>query len=75
MMERNEEAKILYGDSDFKILRAGSYVSCARTGQKIALSELRYWNVKTQEPYASPEIALKAELEARRITIKGEKPQ
>ncbi len=48
-------AELLYLDGDYKVRRAGAYVVCAATGQKIALEELRYWNVDRQEPYAGPE--------------------
>ncbi len=36
------------------------YVHCAVTGEKIALSELKYWNVERQEPYKDAETGLKA---------------
>ena len=51
------EAKLEYGDGEFRVVRPGSFVRCAITGQAIALDELRYWNIERQEPYASCEIA------------------
>ncbi|WP_138512056.1 DUF2093 domain-containing protein [Maricaulis alexandrii] len=45
------EAILEYGDSDFIILKGGAYVTCAVTGDKIGLAELRYWNVDEQEAY------------------------
>jgi hypothetical protein len=53
------EAEIRYLDGDFRVLRPGSHVRCAVTGQPIPLDELRYWSAERQEAYASPEIALR----------------
>lgn len=52
------EAKVRYEDGNFEILEAGDYVICAVTGNRIPLSQLKYWSVKRQEAYASPEAAL-----------------
>jgi hypothetical protein len=43
------------------VLVPGDHVVCAVTRQPIPLGDLRYWSVERQEPYASAEIALKAE--------------
>lgn len=51
------EAVLQYLDGDYRVLRSGSFVRCAVSGRPIPLSELRYWSVARQEPYASPEIA------------------
>lgn len=51
-------AEIEYLDGDFKIKKPGAYVLCAATGVKIAVDDLRYWNVDRQEPYAGPEAKL-----------------
>lgn len=51
------EAKLDYGPNGFRVLRTGSHVVCAATGQAIPLDELRYWSVHRQEPYASAQIA------------------
>ena len=49
---KNEgEAKIHFGASDFTIMKTGSYVLCAVTGDKIPLEMLRYWNADRQEAY------------------------
>lgn len=53
------EAEVRYLDGDFRVLRPGSHVRCAVTGQAIPLDELRYWSAERQEAYASPEIALR----------------
>ena len=53
-----QEAVLRYLDGEYAILKQGAFVRCAVTGQPIALDELRYWSVKRQEPYASPEASL-----------------
>lgn len=55
--DRAAEAKLQYGPNGFRVLRPGSHVVCAATGEIIPLAELRYWSVDRQEPYASAEIA------------------
>lgn len=52
------EALLRYQDNEFTILRQGLYVRCAVSGERIALDELRYWNVDLQEAYRGPEEAL-----------------
>lgn len=52
-------AEIEYLDGEYRVVRAGSFVICAITGEKIPLEALRYWSVDLQEAYASPDIALK----------------
>ncbi len=49
-----DEAELEYLNSEFRVLRPGSFVRCAATGVAIKLEDLRYWNVDLQEPYASP---------------------
>lgn len=53
------EAVVEYLDSNLKVIRPGSFVRCAVTGEAIPLDQLRYWSVERQEPYASPEAVLK----------------
>lgn len=57
------EAKLRYLDGEFEVLSPGEFVRCAVTDQPISLSDLRYWSVDAQEPYASAEISLKRYLE------------
>jgi hypothetical protein len=52
------EAKLHYLDADFEILKPGRFVVCAVTKRKIALEDLRYWNVEKQEAYFDAETAL-----------------
>ena len=53
------EAQVEFLDGDFRVLRPGSFVRCAVTGEPIAVEDLRYWDVDRQEAYASPEAKLK----------------
>ena len=43
------EAKVEFLDGDYRIMRHGTFVRCAVTGQAITLDDLRYWNVARQE--------------------------
>lgn len=52
------EAEVRYLDGDFRVVRPGTFVRCAVTGQPIPLDELRYWNVDLQEAYATPQAVL-----------------
>ena len=52
------EAEIRYLDGDYRIVRPGSYVRCAITGEPISLDELKYWSVELQEAYANPAAVL-----------------
>jgi len=54
-----KEAVVEYGDAEFHIVAPGSYVTCAITGKQIKLTDLRYWNVDSQEPYADADAAMK----------------
>ncbi len=55
----NDAAKLHYGDGDFAVLRAGRYVICAVTGQRVPMEQLRYWSAELQEAYVGPAEALK----------------
>ena len=57
--QRQDEAKLRYGNGDFDVISPGAYVRCAVTGERIPLDELRYWSVGLQEAYATPEASLK----------------
>ena len=52
------EAELRYLDGDYRIVRPGSYVRCAVTGEAIPLDELKYWSVERQEAYAGPEAVI-----------------
>jgi len=63
---RQGEARLRYLDADFQVVVPGAYVTCAVTGQRIPLAELRYWSVDRQEAYADAAASLKRELSLRR---------
>jgi hypothetical protein len=50
-------AKLHFGPSSFRVLRPGTHVLCAVSGEAIALADLRYWSAERQEAYASCAIA------------------
>ena len=52
------EAVLEYTDSDFRIVRRGTFVRCGVSGQTIQLDELKYWSAARQEPYAGPSAVL-----------------
>lgn len=61
LMSKGRPAKLHYLPGTFRVLANGDHVTCAVTGQPIALDRLRYWSVERQEPYVSAEASLKAE--------------
>ncbi|QEE39521.1 MULTISPECIES: DUF2093 domain-containing protein [unclassified Methylobacterium] len=54
----NGEAVVQYGDGTMRVIKPGSFVRCAVTGDPIPLDELRYWSAARQEAYVSPEAIL-----------------
>jgi hypothetical protein len=59
------EARVRYGDGEYKVLATGEFVRCAVSGQPIQITDLKYWNVERQEPYASAALSLQRHLELR----------
>ena len=57
------EAELVYGDGEYHVVRRGTYVLCAVTGERIPLEDLRYWHADRQEAYANAEVALKRHIE------------
>ncbi len=57
MTPADKVAKLYYGPSSFRVLRPGSHVLCAVSGEAIPLAQLLYWSAERQEAYATPEIA------------------
>ena len=45
------EAKLRYEDGDFDVIEMGEFVTCAVSGARILLDDLRYWSVDRQEAY------------------------
>lgn len=62
MSQRDRPARLHYMAYSFRVLQPGDHVLCAVTGARIALEDLRYWSIKRQEPYASAEASVAAEL-------------
>jgi len=44
-------AQLHYDTPDFDVIRPGSFVLCAVTGEPIPLDELVYWSAAHQEAY------------------------
>ncbi len=52
-------ARLRYLSGSFHVMTPGDFVTCAVTGQRIALQSLRYWSSELQEAYVSAEAAVK----------------
>jgi len=57
MSNTDRPARLHYMANGFRVLAAGDHVVCAVSGARIAIEELRYWDVARQEAYASAAIA------------------
>jgi hypothetical protein len=51
-------AELEYLDGEYRIVKPGTFVYCAVTGEPVPLDALRYWSVDLQEAYASSASAL-----------------
>ena len=60
------EARVRYQDGEFQILSQGDFVRCAVSGVVIPLTQLKYWSVELQEPYANCQASLQRHLQVRR---------
>lgn len=65
MSNSDRVARLHYMPYSFHVLQAGDHVLCAVTGQRIALEDLRYWSIARQEPYASAQASVQAELKGK----------
>jgi hypothetical protein len=65
MQGSGREARIHYMAGTFRLLADGDHVSCAVTGARIPLEQLRYWSVARQEAYVDAAASLAAEERAR----------
>ena len=59
------EARVRYQDGEFQVLTQGDFVRCAVTGAVIPLTQLKYWSVELQEPYANASASLQRIMERR----------
>ena len=57
MSNTDRTARLYYMANGFRVLATGDHVVCAVSDTRIALEDLRYWNVQRQEAYASAAIA------------------
>jgi len=58
MSHTDRPARLHYMANGFRILAPGDHVVCAVSGARIALEDLRYWDVVTQRPFACGAIAM-----------------
>ena len=54
-------ATLHFGDGEFVVLKGGSHVRCAISGEAIPLAMLRYWSAERQEAYRGPLECLSAQ--------------
>lgn len=66
MSKSNQPARLHFLPYSFRVLSPGDHVLCAVSGKRIALEDLRYWSIARQEPYASAEYSVQAELADRK---------
>ncbi len=52
-------ARLRYLSGSFEVLAPGDYVTCAVSGRRVPLVNLRYWSSEVQEAYASADIAVR----------------
>jgi hypothetical protein len=64
LMAQGRAAKLHYLANGFRVLVPGDHVVCARSGEAVALEDLRYWSVTRQECYATADLAAQAERDA-----------
>ena len=60
MSNADRPARLHYMANGFRVLVPGDHVVCAVTGARVPLSDLRYWSVAKQEPYATAQVASEA---------------
>ncbi|MDF7776222.1 DUF2093 domain-containing protein [Sphingomonas sp. AOB5] len=62
MLNSTGPALIRYETPEFLVLRPGSWVLCAVSGERIDLEDLKYWSAEFQEAYRGAEEASAAML-------------
>lgn len=60
MSHADRPARLHYMANGFRVLVPGDHVTCAVTGARIALEDLRYWSVRDQQPYATAQVSSEA---------------
>lgn len=61
MSNTDRPARLHFMANGFRVLTPGGHVTCAVSGVRIPLDDLRYWSVARQEAYGSAVEALEAE--------------
>ena len=61
MSNQGRAARLHYMAGTFRVLSPGDHVTCAVTGERIAIENLKYWSVARQEAYASAQASVQAE--------------
>ncbi len=56
----DRQARLHYMANGFRVLSPGDHVTCATSGVRIALEDLRYWSVAKQAAYATAAFASEA---------------
>lgn len=60
MSNTDRPARLHYLANGFRVLVPGDHVVCAASGARIALDDLRYWDVTTQRAFATAALASEA---------------
>ena len=60
MSNTDRPARLHYMANGFRVLTPGDHVTCAVSGARIPLDELRYWSVARQQAFATAQIATEA---------------
>ncbi len=57
MSNTDRPARLHYMANGFRVLTPGDHVTCAVSGARIAIEDLRYWDVASQRAFASATLA------------------
>ncbi|OWK28972.1 hypothetical protein SPMU_24980 [Sphingomonas mucosissima] len=60
MSKTDRAARIHYMANGFRVLTPGDHVVCGVSGARIAIEDLRYWDVASQRAFASASLAAEA---------------
>ena len=60
MSNTDRPARLHYMANGFRVLTPGDHVTCAVSGARIAIEDLRYWDVESRRAFASATLASEA---------------
>ena len=60
MSNTDRPARLHYMPNGFRVLTPGDHITCAVSGARIAIEDLRYWDVASQRAFASAALAAEA---------------